>query len=102
MCSRLTSTWSTPPTWWKELTVDDSIPVSAAFDLDYEGPTQEQIEKIREEGALTAEGLGLSGELPIEYWREAASNVTRSLRPALSTPMTSILADGWNKYRGFL
>ena len=82
--------------------MSESIPVSAAFDLDYDGPTKEQIEAIHQQSELAKKGFGMDGDDSAEYWREAASNVSKALRPALSTPMTSILADGWNKYRPFL
>lgn len=76
--------------------------VSGVFDVDYDRPSGDHLEAVRASACL----IGLAGRLgpsvPVQYWGSAVTNVMTALQRALGSPLTQVMADGWNHYQPFL
>jgi hypothetical protein len=81
---------------------DNAPAVSGIFDVDYTRPSADHLKAVRASAAM----MGLAGRVgpsvPVQYWSSAISNVFSALQRALSSPLTQLMADGWNHYRPFV
>jgi hypothetical protein len=82
--------------------MSDTPVVSGVFDIDYERPSADHLKAVRASACM----MGLAGRVgpsvPVQYWASAVTNVLTALQRALGSPLTQILADGWNHYRPFV